>query len=240
MWTLECCEFSQQAQSEMFRTFNMSPLSLHGITYLIMQSFIQTYKQWLNHDWTMFCFYNSHCLPLLKWNRSRVFVVHMFVCFSPQIRGEDGCFLYGVFNGYDGSRVASFASQCLTAELLLGQLNSSHTDNDVRKILTQVCLFVLHVLCINNYNTSTAPIPKTLGCCVKYKTTCDNLLTLFDMWLIENSSETVFLMFYLNFIDFFFCCKYMCLLWIWWHQHVSNKLRRGATNQKHLMGTFHR
>uniref|UniRef100_A0A667WUZ4 TGF-beta-activated kinase 1 and MAP3K7-binding protein 1 n=1 Tax=Myripristis murdjan TaxID=586833 RepID=A0A667WUZ4_9TELE len=51
--------------------------------------------------------------------------------------GEDGCFLYGVFNGYDGSRVASFVSQCLTAELLLGQLNSSHTDNDVRRILTQ-------------------------------------------------------------------------------------------------------
>ncbi|KAM8772011.1 TGF-beta-activated kinase 1 and MAP3K7-binding protein 1 isoform 3-T3 [Acanthopagrus schlegelii] len=52
-------------------------------------------------------------------------------------RGEDGCFLYGVFNGYDGSRVANFASQCLTAELLLGQLNSSHTDNDIRRILTQ-------------------------------------------------------------------------------------------------------
>uniref|UniRef100_A0A4W6CX26 TGF-beta activated kinase 1 (MAP3K7) binding protein 1 n=1 Tax=Lates calcarifer TaxID=8187 RepID=A0A4W6CX26_LATCA len=54
-----------------------------------------------------------------------------------RFRGEDGCFLYGVFNGYDGSRVASFASQCLTAELLLGQLNSNHTDNDVRRILTQ-------------------------------------------------------------------------------------------------------
>lgn len=60
--------------------------------------------------------------------------------FSLPIRGEDGCFLYGVFNGYDGSRVANFASQCLTAELLLGQLNSSHTDNDVRRILTQVCV----------------------------------------------------------------------------------------------------
>ncbi|KAM9770501.1 TGF-beta-activated kinase 1 and MAP3K7-binding protein 1 isoform 2-T2 [Menidia menidia] len=54
-----------------------------------------------------------------------------------RLRGEDGCFLYGVFNGYDGSRVASFTAQCLTAELLLGQLNSSHTDNDVRRILTQ-------------------------------------------------------------------------------------------------------
>ncbi|KAM8879706.1 TGF-beta-activated kinase 1 and MAP3K7-binding protein 1 isoform 3-T3 [Spinachia spinachia] len=54
-----------------------------------------------------------------------------------RFRGEDGCFLYGVFNGYDGGRVASFAAQCLTAELLLGQLNSSHTDADVRRILTQ-------------------------------------------------------------------------------------------------------
>uniref|UniRef100_A0A3Q3WCD7 TGF-beta-activated kinase 1 and MAP3K7-binding protein 1 n=1 Tax=Mola mola TaxID=94237 RepID=A0A3Q3WCD7_MOLML len=54
-----------------------------------------------------------------------------------RFRGEDGCSLYGVFNGYDGSRVASFASQCLTAELLLGQLNSSHADNDIRRTLTQ-------------------------------------------------------------------------------------------------------
>uniref|UniRef100_A0A3P9J126 TGF-beta activated kinase 1/MAP3K7 binding protein 1 n=1 Tax=Oryzias latipes TaxID=8090 RepID=A0A3P9J126_ORYLA len=54
-----------------------------------------------------------------------------------RLRGEDGCFLYGIFNGYDGSRVANFAAQCLTAELLLGQLNSSHTDGDVRRILTQ-------------------------------------------------------------------------------------------------------
>ncbi|XP_029013875.1 TGF-beta-activated kinase 1 and MAP3K7-binding protein 1 isoform X2 [Betta splendens] len=54
-----------------------------------------------------------------------------------RFRGEDGCYLYGVFNGYDGSRVANYVSQCLTAELLLGQLNSNHTDSDVRRILTQ-------------------------------------------------------------------------------------------------------
>ncbi|KAM4751253.1 TGF-beta-activated kinase 1 and MAP3K7-binding protein 1 isoform 2-T3 [Anableps anableps] len=54
-----------------------------------------------------------------------------------RLKGEDGCFLYGVFNGYDGNRVADFAAQCLTAELLLGQLNSSHTDGDVRRILIQ-------------------------------------------------------------------------------------------------------
>ena len=69
----------------------------------------------------------------------------MFVVFSPPIRGEDGCFLYGVFNGYDGSRVASFASQCLTAELLLGQLKSNHTDSDVRRILTQVGRILTHI-----------------------------------------------------------------------------------------------
>ncbi|XP_064813504.1 TGF-beta-activated kinase 1 and MAP3K7-binding protein 1 [Oncorhynchus masou masou] len=54
-----------------------------------------------------------------------------------RFRGEEGCFLYGVFNGFDGSRVSSFVSQCLTAELLLGQLKSTHTDSDVRRILTQ-------------------------------------------------------------------------------------------------------
>lgn len=54
-----------------------------------------------------------------------------------RFRGEEGCFLYGVFNGFDGSRVSSFVSQCLTAELLLGQLKSTHTDADVRRILSQ-------------------------------------------------------------------------------------------------------
>ncbi|XP_067087923.1 TGF-beta-activated kinase 1 and MAP3K7-binding protein 1, partial [Osmerus mordax] len=54
-----------------------------------------------------------------------------------RFRGEDGLFLYGVFNGYEGSRVSNYVSQCLTAELLLGQLNSSHSDADIHRILTQ-------------------------------------------------------------------------------------------------------
>ncbi|KAM9818469.1 TGF-beta-activated kinase 1 and MAP3K7-binding protein 1 isoform 3-T3 [Syngnathus typhle] len=54
-----------------------------------------------------------------------------------RFRSEDGCSLYAVFNGYDGSRVASFASQCLTAELLLEQLSADHKESDVRRILTQ-------------------------------------------------------------------------------------------------------
>ncbi|MGH0155300.1 UNVERIFIED_CONTAM: hypothetical protein FKN15_043404 [Acipenser sinensis] len=52
--------------------------------------------------------------------------------------GENGCFLYGVFNGYDGSHVVNFMSQRLSAELLLGQLNASHSDADVRRVLLQV------------------------------------------------------------------------------------------------------
>ncbi|XP_039621218.1 TGF-beta-activated kinase 1 and MAP3K7-binding protein 1 isoform X2 [Polypterus senegalus] len=54
-----------------------------------------------------------------------------------RFRGDNGCFLYGVFNGHEGNRVANFVSQRLAAELLLGQLSSSHTDADVRKVLLQ-------------------------------------------------------------------------------------------------------
>ncbi|XP_018598501.1 TGF-beta-activated kinase 1 and MAP3K7-binding protein 1 isoform X2 [Scleropages formosus] len=54
-----------------------------------------------------------------------------------RFRSEDGCFLYGVFNGFDGSRVANFVAQRLPAELLLGQLNSNNSDADVRRILLQ-------------------------------------------------------------------------------------------------------
>ncbi|KAA0713473.1 TGF-beta-activated kinase 1 and MAP3K7-binding protein 1 [Triplophysa tibetana] len=64
---------------------------------------------------------------------------------TPSHSNEDGhfrfstecCYLYGVFDGFDGSRVADFVCQCLTAELLLGQLNPSHTDADVKRVLTQ-------------------------------------------------------------------------------------------------------
>ena len=54
------------------------------------------------------------------------------------VRSENNCFLYGVFNGYDGSRVTSFVAQRLSAELLLGQLSAEHTEADVRRVLLQV------------------------------------------------------------------------------------------------------
>uniref|UniRef100_A0A3Q2H537 TGF-beta-activated kinase 1 and MAP3K7-binding protein 1 n=1 Tax=Equus caballus TaxID=9796 RepID=A0A3Q2H537_HORSE len=54
-----------------------------------------------------------------------------------KFRSENNCFLYGVFNGYDGTRVTNFVAQRLSAELLLGQLNAEHTEADVRRVLVQ-------------------------------------------------------------------------------------------------------
>ncbi|CAI5785994.1 TGF-beta-activated kinase 1 and MAP3K7-binding protein 1 isoform X2 [Podarcis muralis] len=54
-----------------------------------------------------------------------------------KFRSENDCYLYGVFNGYDGNRITNFVGERLSAELLLGQLNADHDDADVRRILLQ-------------------------------------------------------------------------------------------------------
>ncbi|XP_037369429.1 TGF-beta-activated kinase 1 and MAP3K7-binding protein 1 isoform X2 [Talpa occidentalis] len=54
-----------------------------------------------------------------------------------RFRSDNNCFLYGVFNGYDGNRVTDFVAQRLSAELLLGQLSAEHTEADVRRVLLQ-------------------------------------------------------------------------------------------------------
>ncbi|KAL2309195.1 hypothetical protein Nmel_005379 [Mimus melanotis] len=54
-----------------------------------------------------------------------------------KFRSENNCYLYGVFNGYDGNRVTNFVGQRLSAELLLGQLHADHSDADVRRVLLQ-------------------------------------------------------------------------------------------------------
>lgn len=46
-------------------------------------------------------------------------------------------FLYGVFDGHDGSKAAHFTSERLPAELLLGQLIPGQDDESVKKILAQ-------------------------------------------------------------------------------------------------------
>ena len=50
-------------------------------------------------------------------------------------------YLYGVFDGHDGSRVSDFAAQRMPAELLLGQLVSCQSDIDVKDVLRQVRVF---------------------------------------------------------------------------------------------------
>ena len=51
---------------------------------------------------------------------------------------HDSCFLYGVFDGHNGTRVADFAAQRIPAELLLGQLQPNFTDAEVQDALKQV------------------------------------------------------------------------------------------------------
>lgn len=57
------------------------------------------------------------------------------------ITRHDNCFLYGVFDGHNGTRVAEFAAQRIPAELLLGQLQPNFIDEQVKEALRQVSLF---------------------------------------------------------------------------------------------------
>lgn len=54
-----------------------------------------------------------------------------------KFRSDDRVFLYGVFNGYNGTRVTNFVGQRLSAELVLGQLSPDYSDADVRRVLLQ-------------------------------------------------------------------------------------------------------
>ena len=54
------------------------------------------------------------------------------------------CYLYGVFDGHDGSKAAHFAAERIPAELLLGQLSPDSNDNDVIKTLEQAFQIVEH------------------------------------------------------------------------------------------------
>ncbi|KAI8794260.1 TGF-beta-activated kinase 1 and MAP3K7-binding protein 1 isoform X1 [Biomphalaria glabrata] len=55
---------------------------------------------------------------------------------------HDNCFLYGVFDGHNGSRVADFAAQRMPAELLLGQLQPNFGDEEVKEALRQAFIGV--------------------------------------------------------------------------------------------------
>lgn len=68
-----------------------------------------------------------YSISLRKWSKS-----------SKLFRHAGNCYLYGVFDGHNGSRVADFAAQRMPAELLLGQLQNKTTDAEVLEVLRQV------------------------------------------------------------------------------------------------------
>ena len=52
------------------------------------------------------------------------------------------CYLYGVFDGYNGRTAAEFAAQKLPAELVFGQLTDGMNDDDIREVLKQAIMGV--------------------------------------------------------------------------------------------------
>ena len=49
-------------------------------------------------------------------------------------------YLYGVFDGHDGSRASNFTAQRMPAEILLGQIGSTTEDSEVQEVLRQVSI----------------------------------------------------------------------------------------------------
>ncbi|XP_046855285.1 TGF-beta-activated kinase 1 and MAP3K7-binding protein 1-like [Xenia sp. Carnegie-2017] len=55
---------------------------------------------------------------------------------------DKACYLYGVFDGYNGKAAAEFSAQKLPAELLLGQLMDNMSDDEVKEVLKQAIIEV--------------------------------------------------------------------------------------------------
>lgn len=60
---------------------------------------------------------------------------HPFEDRSFHCRCDDSTFLYGVFDGHEGTKVANFAMQRMAAEILLGQLTGKSTDEEIKEVL---------------------------------------------------------------------------------------------------------
>lgn len=67
---------------------------------------------------------------------------HPFEDRSFHCRYDDSTFLYGVFDGHEGTKAANFAMQRMAAEILLGQLNGKSTDEEVKEVLRQAFIAV--------------------------------------------------------------------------------------------------
>ncbi|XP_012280880.1 TGF-beta-activated kinase 1 and MAP3K7-binding protein 1 [Orussus abietinus] len=55
---------------------------------------------------------------------------------------DDSTFLYGVFDGHEGTKAANFALQRMAAEILLGQLNGKTLDEEIKEVLRQAFITV--------------------------------------------------------------------------------------------------
>ncbi|XP_014485131.1 PREDICTED: TGF-beta-activated kinase 1 and MAP3K7-binding protein 1-like [Dinoponera quadriceps] len=67
---------------------------------------------------------------------------HPFEDRSFHCRYDDSTFLYGVFDGHEGTKAANFAMQRIAAEILLGQLIGKATDEEVKEVLRQAFIAV--------------------------------------------------------------------------------------------------
>ena len=67
-------------------------------------------------------------------------VFNATLCFTRQ---DGEVYLYGIFDGHSGSKVAAFAAQRMPEEILLGQLHGRVTDDGIKDVLKQVVVVVI-------------------------------------------------------------------------------------------------
>lgn len=67
---------------------------------------------------------------------------HEFEDRSFHFKIDDETYLYGVFDGSDGSCVSDFAAQRMPAEILLGQLTEKSSPAEVKEVLRDAFLAV--------------------------------------------------------------------------------------------------
>lgn len=60
---------------------------------------------------------------------------HTFEDRSFHFRYDDSTYLYGIFDGHEGTKAANFAMQKMAAELLLGQLSGKSTNEEIKEVL---------------------------------------------------------------------------------------------------------
>lgn len=60
---------------------------------------------------------------------------HPFEDRSYHCKFDENSYLYGVFDGHDGSKAADFCFQRMAAEILFGQLSEKKSDEEIKEVL---------------------------------------------------------------------------------------------------------